>query len=114
MRNGKYIPQRRNANRHTQRGLRLLEDSIQRDGWIGGITVAADGEATRITGAGSSSEKSTTSIAYSVSPNPSYFTGPNVFPSRIFSSVPTATSRPASGATGRSRSSALGKSRPMP
>lgn len=40
----KYRPQRRNANKHTQRGLRMLEDSIQRDGWIGGITVAADGE----------------------------------------------------------------------
>lgn len=38
-------PQVRNANRHTQRGIGLLEDSIQRDGWIGAITVAADGEA---------------------------------------------------------------------
>lgn len=37
-------PQRRNANLHTQRGLGLLEDSIQKDGWIGAITVAADGE----------------------------------------------------------------------
>jgi hypothetical protein len=37
-------PQRRNANRHTQRGLGLLEKSVQQDGWIGAITVAADGE----------------------------------------------------------------------
>ena len=34
----------KNANKHTQRGLGLLEDSIQKDGWIGAITVAADGE----------------------------------------------------------------------
>lgn len=38
------IPQRRNSNKHTQRGLGLLEDSIQKDGWIGAITVASDGE----------------------------------------------------------------------
>ena len=37
-------PQRRNANRHTPRGMGALEGSIQRDGWIGAITVAADGE----------------------------------------------------------------------
>ena len=37
-------PQRKNANRHTQRGMGMLEGSIQRDGWIGAITVAADGE----------------------------------------------------------------------
>ncbi len=37
-------PQAQNANKHTQRGLGLLEDSIQKDGWIGAITVAADGE----------------------------------------------------------------------
>ncbi len=37
-------PQRRNANRHTQRGMGLLEGSIQQDGWIGAITTAADGE----------------------------------------------------------------------
>lgn len=36
--------QRANANLHTQRGLGLLEDSLRRDGWIGAITVAADGE----------------------------------------------------------------------
>ena len=37
-------PQRRNANRHTQRGMQALEQSIATDGWIGAITVAADGE----------------------------------------------------------------------
>src|SRR5436853_7210380 len=37
-------PQRRNANKHTLRGLCLLERSIQEDGWIGAITVAADRE----------------------------------------------------------------------
>lgn len=37
-------PQSKNANKHTERGLGMLEKSIQRDGWIGAITVAADGE----------------------------------------------------------------------
>lgn len=37
-------PQARNANRHTQRGMAALETSIATDGWIGAITVAADGE----------------------------------------------------------------------
>jgi len=37
-------PQARNANRHTQRGMAALETSIAQDGWIGAITVAADGE----------------------------------------------------------------------
>jgi hypothetical protein len=37
-------PQRKNLNRHTQRGLDLLEKSIQARGWIGAITAAADGE----------------------------------------------------------------------
>ena len=37
-------PQVRNANRHSQRGMGVLEKSIQSDGWIGAITVAADGE----------------------------------------------------------------------
>jgi DNA modification methylase len=37
-------PQARNANRHTQRGMGMLETSMQADGWIGAITVAADGE----------------------------------------------------------------------
>ncbi len=40
----KITPQRRNANRHTQRGMGLLEGSIEKDGWIGAVTVAADGE----------------------------------------------------------------------
>ena len=42
--NRKFIPQRKNANKHTQRGLRLLERSLQRDGWIDAQTAAADGE----------------------------------------------------------------------
>ncbi|HEU5090508.1 MAG TPA: hypothetical protein VFT99_23800, partial [Roseiflexaceae bacterium] len=29
---------------HTERGMRALDDSISRDGWIGAVTVAADGE----------------------------------------------------------------------
>ena len=33
-------PQRKNANRHTQRGMGLLESSIEKDGWIGAITTA--------------------------------------------------------------------------
>lgn len=37
-------PQRRNANKHTQRGMGVLEQSIHADGWIGAITIAADGE----------------------------------------------------------------------
>jgi hypothetical protein len=37
-------PQARNANRHTQRGMSALERSLEQDGWIGAITVAADGE----------------------------------------------------------------------
>lgn len=41
---GDVQPQRRNANKHTARGLGALEQSIQQDGWIGAITVAADGE----------------------------------------------------------------------
>ncbi len=40
----KVRPQRRNANKHTPRGLSSLEQSVQMDGWIGAITVAADGE----------------------------------------------------------------------
>lgn len=40
----KPIPQRANANRHTQRGMQALETSIATDGWIGAITVAADNE----------------------------------------------------------------------
>lgn len=36
--------QRKNANKHNAKGLRALSDSIQRDGFIGAITTAADGE----------------------------------------------------------------------
>lgn len=36
--------QRQNLNKHTPRGMGLLQQSIQRDGWAGAITVAADGE----------------------------------------------------------------------
>lgn len=38
------VPQRRNANRHTQRGMGELETSIRERGWIGAITAAANGE----------------------------------------------------------------------
>lgn len=37
-------PQELNANRHKPRGMGQLEKSIQQDGWISAITVAADGE----------------------------------------------------------------------
>ena len=37
-------PQTKNANRHTARGMQALERSLEQDGWIGAITVAADGE----------------------------------------------------------------------
>jgi DNA modification methylase len=40
----KFIPQRKNANKHTPHGLRLLEQSLQRDGFIDAQTAAADGE----------------------------------------------------------------------
>lgn len=39
-----FRPQARNANKHTPYGLRLLEQSLQRDGFIDGQTAAADGE----------------------------------------------------------------------
>lgn len=39
-----FIPQRKNANKHTQRGLGMLEKSVQRDGWIDAQTAAANGE----------------------------------------------------------------------
>lgn len=39
-----FRTQRLNANKHTPRGLGLLADSIEQDGWIGAMTVAADGE----------------------------------------------------------------------
>jgi hypothetical protein len=40
----KPVPQRKNANRHTARGMQALETSLATDGWIGAITVANDGE----------------------------------------------------------------------
>jgi hypothetical protein len=40
----KFIPQRKNANKHTMHGLRLLEKSVQQDGFIDAQTAAADGE----------------------------------------------------------------------
>lgn len=39
-----YRPQRVNANKHTPLGLKGLGNSIGKDGIIGAITVAADGE----------------------------------------------------------------------
>jgi len=36
--------QSRNANKHTERGLKMLNQSIKDNGWIGGISVAADGQ----------------------------------------------------------------------
>lgn len=38
------IPQVRNPNKHNSFGLRLLEQSIQKDGWLGAQTATADGE----------------------------------------------------------------------
>jgi hypothetical protein len=40
----KFIPQQKNVNKHSLHGLRLLEKSVQSDGWIGAQTAAADGE----------------------------------------------------------------------
>ena len=37
------LPEGRNPNRHTERGLRLLEDAIQQDGYVAPMTAAADG-----------------------------------------------------------------------
>jgi hypothetical protein len=39
-----FRPQSRNANRHTQRGLGMLEKSMADNGFIGALTSAADGE----------------------------------------------------------------------
>lgn len=39
-----FVPQKRNSNKHTERGLAMLEKSIQQDGFIGAMTSAADGE----------------------------------------------------------------------
>lgn len=40
----KFRPQVKNANKHNTFGLRLLEESLQRDGFIDAQTAAADGE----------------------------------------------------------------------
>lgn len=39
-----FTPQQRNANKHSQRGMGMLDNAIAQDGWISAITVAADGE----------------------------------------------------------------------
>lgn len=39
-----FKKQSRNANKHTKRGLELLDSSIRKNGWIGAMTAAADGE----------------------------------------------------------------------
>lgn len=39
-----FRKQRRNANKHTEKGMGLLRDAVTANGWIGAITVAADGE----------------------------------------------------------------------
>ena len=39
-----FKTQSKNANRHTPYGLRLLEKSLREDGYIDGMTAAADGE----------------------------------------------------------------------
>lgn len=40
----RFRPQVRNANRHTQRGLRELDKALRQDGYIAPMTAAADGE----------------------------------------------------------------------
>ena len=42
--NATFTKQRRNANKHNERGLKALDTSIRTDGFIGAITTAADGE----------------------------------------------------------------------
>lgn len=39
-----FRPQQKNANTHTSRGLGALDNSMAENGWIGAMTVAADGE----------------------------------------------------------------------
>lgn len=39
-----FRTQERNSNRHTQRGLGMLQHAIANEGWISAITVTADGE----------------------------------------------------------------------
>lgn len=40
----KFVPQRKNVNRHTEHGERLLRKSLEQDGWLDAQTAAADGE----------------------------------------------------------------------
>lgn len=39
-----FTPQRRNANKHTQRGLGMLTDAMRRSGYVAPMTATADGE----------------------------------------------------------------------
>ena len=39
-----FSPQRRNSNRHTQRGMGMLEQSMRTYGYVAPMTAAADGE----------------------------------------------------------------------
>jgi hypothetical protein len=39
-----FVPQRVNANKHSERGMRMLSQSIEKNGVIGAMTVAANGE----------------------------------------------------------------------
>ena len=39
-----FRPQERNSNKHTPRGMGMLETALGEGGWIGAITSAADGE----------------------------------------------------------------------
>ena len=39
-----FRPQKRNTNRHTQRGLGMLETAMQQDGYVAPMTATADGE----------------------------------------------------------------------
>ena len=39
-----FVPQRRNANKHTQRGMGMLEQSMRQHGYVAPMTAAADGE----------------------------------------------------------------------
>lgn len=39
-----YAPQRKNANKHTQRGMGMLESEMRKVGYVAPMTAAADGE----------------------------------------------------------------------
>lgn len=39
-----FRPQTANANKHTERGLRMLDDAMSQDGYVAPATAAADGE----------------------------------------------------------------------